>query len=190
MSQKIGKIPALFPNKTKEQNNKLQEQDINSQNLPDIQAIYEQIKAINLLRIKNVIIVGETGTGKEQIAKLLHIDGVQESQSFSKPQSDFVAVNCAAIPESLIENHFFGYVKNAFTGANQNTTGFFEQANHGTLFLDEITCFPLHHQAKLLRAIDTRKITKVGASKESSPLNLRIIAATNDVNLLQNIEEG
>lgn len=184
------KVPNLFQPKAPTSKSIDLKVDINSQTLPDIQSIYEQIKAINLLKIKNVIIVGETGTGKEQIAKLLQIDGVENTPLFTDPSSDFVAVNCAAIPESLIENHFFGYVKNAFTGANSNTTGFFEQANNGTLFLDEITCFPLHHQAKLLRAIDTRKITKVGASKESKPLNLRIIAATNDTNLLKNIEDG
>ncbi|MCO4783126.1 MAG: sigma-54-dependent Fis family transcriptional regulator [Candidatus Cloacimonetes bacterium] len=186
----MSKVPSLFKPKNETEKSHPSKSDINSQTLPDIQPIYEQIKAINLLKIKNIIIVGETGTGKEQIAKLLQIDGVEETPLFTDPSSDFVAVNCAAIPESLIENHFFGYVKNAFTGANANTIGFFEQANNGTLFLDEITCFPLHHQAKLLRAIDTRKITKVGASKESKPLNLRIIAATNDTNLIKNIEDG
>ncbi|PCJ21482.1 MAG: hypothetical protein COB02_02500 [Candidatus Cloacimonadota bacterium] len=184
------KIPKLFQKAKKKPEVEKISIDVNSQTLPDIQAIYEQIKAINLLKIKNIIIIGETGTGKEQIARLLHIDGVEDKQVFSQAQNGFVAVNCAAIPESLIENHFFGYVKNAFTGANKNTIGFFEQANKSTLFLDEITCFPLHHQAKLLRAIDTRKITKVGASTESESLDLRIIAATNDTNLLKNIEDG
>lgn len=186
----MNKVPNLFHDKATIDHTNDLKSDVNSQTLPDIQSIYEQIKAINLLKIKNIIIVGETGTGKEQIAKLLQINGVEETPLYVDSSSNFVAVNCAAIPESLIENHFFGYVKNAFTGANANTIGFFEQANNGTLFLDEITCFPLHHQAKLLRAIDTRKITKVGASKESNPLNLRIIAATNDTNLLKNIEEG
>ena len=130
----------------------------------------------------SVMVVGESGTGKEVVARAIH----KLSGRRNKP---FIAINCAAIPEQLLESELFGYVKGAFTGASANgKTGLIQAANTGTLFLDEIGDMPLMLQAKLLRAIEARVILPIGAS---SPLqvDIRIISATNQ-NLAQFIAEG
>ena len=130
----------------------------------------------------SVMIVGESGTGKEVVARAIH----KLSDRQSKP---FIAINCAAIPEQLLESELFGYVKGAFTGASANgKTGLIQAANNGTLFLDEIGDMPLTLQAKLLRAIESREIQPVGAS-HPVPVNIRIISATNQ-NLEQYIASG
>jgi len=133
-------------------------------------------------RVKNnkatVLIQGESGTGKELVARAIHYSG-----SFSR--APFVAVNCGAIPENLLEAELFGYTKGAFTGANENRNGFFQAAEGGTLFLDEIGTAPLSVQTKLLRAIQEKEITKVG-SRKVEKADIRIIAATNS-NLLDAI---
>ncbi|HDU4639276.1 TPA: sigma-54-dependent transcriptional regulator [Klebsiella aerogenes] len=130
----------------------------------------------------SVMIVGESGTGKEVVARAVH----KLSDRQAKP---FIAINCAAIPEQLLESELFGYVKGAFTGASANgKTGLIQAANHGTLFLDEIGDMPLTLQAKLLRAIESREIQPVGAS-HPVPVDIRIISATNQ-NLEQFIAEG
>lgn len=116
-----------------------------------------------------VLIEGETGTGKEIVAKLLN------QQEGPRP---FVAVNCSAIPENLFESEFFGHMKGAFTGADQNKIGFAEAANGGDLFLDEIEALPLAQQAKLLRFLESGEIRKVGA-KEPQHVSLRVITASN-----------
>ena len=115
-------------------------------------------------------ITGESGSGKELAARLLHLDG---------PRGDgpFVAVNCGAIPENLMESEFFGYKKGAFTGANQDKDGFFQAAAGGTLFLDEVADLPLPMQVKLLRVIQEKMARKVGATQEE-PVDVRIISAT------------
>nr|WP_155600518.1 sigma-54 dependent transcriptional regulator [Zobellia amurskyensis] len=118
-----------------------------------------------------VLVKGESGTGKELVARAIHYSG-----KFSK--APFVAVNCGAIPENLLEAELFGYVKGAFTGANDNRTGFFQAAEGGTLFLDEIGTAPLTVQTKLLRALQEREITRVG-SRKNEKVDIRIIAATN-----------
>jgi two-component system response regulator PilR (NtrC family) len=118
-----------------------------------------------------VHISGESGSGKELAARLIHENGARRD----KP---FVPVNCGAIPETLMESELFGYRKGAFTGANEDRDGFFQAAHAGTLFLDEIAELPLHMQVLLLRAIQERRVRKVGSTQEE-PVDVRIICATN-----------
>ncbi len=129
----------------------------------------------------NVMITGETGTGKELVAKAIH-------NSSNRKDKPFVPVNCGAIPENLLESEFFGYEKGAFTGAYDRKIGKFEYANGGTLFLDEIAELPLNLQVKLLRAIQEKTITRLGGTTPIK-LNVRIITATNK-NLSMLIKEG
>jgi two-component system response regulator PilR (NtrC family) len=117
-----------------------------------------------------VFINGESGSGKELAARMIHAGGARAEQPF-------VAVNCGAIPENLMESEFFGYRKGAFTGAEADRDGFFQAANGGTLFLDEVADLPLHMQVKLLRAIQEKKVRKVGATQEDA-VDVRIISAT------------
>lgn len=127
-----------------------------------------------------VIIRGETGTGKEVIARYLH----KHSPRSDKP---FIAVNCGAIPEYLIESLLFGHAKGSFTGAIENRKGYFEEADGGTIFLDEIGELPLNMQVKLLRVLQERHITRVGDNREI-PVNVRIVSATH-VDLEQAVRE-
>lgn len=130
----------------------------------------------------NLLIVGESGVGKELFAQSIH----NYSDRCNEP---FVALNCASFPENLIESELFGYVGGAFTGASKNgQLGKFELADKGTLFLDEIGELPYHFQAKLLRVLETHKITRIGSSTQT-PVNVRVIAATNR-NLEKMIDEG
>src|SRR6185436_7082883 len=117
-----------------------------------------------------VYISGESGTGKELAARLIHENGARRERAF-------VPVNCGAIPENLMESEFFGYKKGAFTGAQEDRDGFFQAANGGTLFLDEVADLPLPMQVKLLRAIQEKRVRKVGATQEE-PVDVRIICAT------------
>ncbi len=117
-----------------------------------------------------VLLQGESGTGKELVARSIHEAG-------SRAGEKFIAVNCGAIPEQLLEAEFFGYRKGAFTGANEDREGFFQAAHGGTLFLDEIGDLPLAMQSKLLRAIQERSVRPVGAVSEL-PVNVRILSAT------------
>ncbi|MDB5822728.1 MAG: sigma-54-dependent Fis family transcriptional regulator [Herminiimonas sp.] len=128
-----------------------------------------------------VAITGESGTGKELAARDIHA----QSARADKP---FVAVNCGAIPESLMEAEFFGYRKGAFTGANDDRDGFFQAANGGTLLLDEVADLPLAMQVKLLRAIQERRVRKVGATSEE-PVDVRLVSATHQ-NLAECVERG
>jgi DNA-binding NtrC family response regulator len=118
-----------------------------------------------------VLIEGESGTGKELVARALH-------NASGRSGGPFVAINCAAIPETLLEAELFGYERGAFTGATQRKPGKFELAQRGTLFLDEIGEMPLAVQAKMLRAIDTKRIDRLGGTG-SVPVDVRIVAATN-----------
>jgi two-component system, NtrC family, response regulator PilR len=127
-----------------------------------------------------ILIHGESGTGKELVARAVHTC----SQRASEP---FVSVNCGAFPETLLETELFGYVKGAFTGANQNKRGLFEVANGGTIFLDEIGEMSLAMQVKLLRVLQERTIRPVGGTSEI-PVDVRVIAATNR-DLQQMVEE-
>ena len=117
-----------------------------------------------------VFITGESGSGKELAARMIHLKGPRAEQPF-------IAVNCGAIPENLMESEFFGYKKGAFTGAEGDRDGFFQAANGGTLFLDEVADLPLPMQVKLLRAIQEKKVRKVGSTQEE-PVDVRIISAT------------
>ncbi|NWG32479.1 MAG: sigma-54-dependent Fis family transcriptional regulator [Rhodocyclaceae bacterium] len=128
-----------------------------------------------------VYVSGESGSGKELAARLIH----QGSRRRDKP---FIAVNCGAIPENLMESEFFGYRKGAFTGADSEREGFFQAADGGTLFLDEVADLPLPMQVKLLRAIQEKRVRRVGATSEE-PVDVRIICATHQ-NLRQLMEAG
>lgn len=129
-----------------------------------------------------VMLLGETGVGKEVFAKHIY-------QNSSRKDENFIKVNCGAIPENLIESELFGYEKGAFTGANKNgKMGLFELADKGTIFLDEIGELPLSMQVKLLRAIQEREIERIGGTKPI-PIDVRIIAATNR-NLEDMMREG
>lgn len=128
-----------------------------------------------------VYISGESGSGKERAARLIH-------EKSARREQPFVPVNCGAIPENLMESEFFGHKKGAFTGADQERDGFFQAASGGTLFLDEVADLPLLMQVKLLRAIQEKKVRKVGSTQEES-VNVRIISATHK-NLSEGVEKG
>jgi two-component system response regulator PilR (NtrC family) len=128
-----------------------------------------------------VSISGESGSGKELAARLIHLSGPRAAQPF-------VAVNCGAIPEALMEAEFFGHRKGAFTGADHDRDGFFQAASGGTLFLDEVADLPLAMQVKLLRAIQEKRVRKVGATVEEAA-DVRIISATHQ-NLAQCVAAG
>ncbi|MFK2826251.1 sigma-54 dependent transcriptional regulator [Bacillus sp. B190/17] len=140
-------------------------------------SIIERVKDID----SSVLIFGESGTGKELVARALHRQGKRKN-------GPFISVNCAAIPEALLESELFGYAKGAFTGAVSSQIGKVAAANDGTLFLDEIGDMPASLQAKMLRVLQEKEFTPLG-STEVKKVNVRIISATNK-NLLQMVEEG
>ncbi len=137
---------------------------------PAMKRVFRMIERVSQTR-SNVLITGPSGTGKELVARAIHFNSPRKN----KP---FVAINCGAIVDTLMESELFGYKKGAFTGANEDKDGYFKVANGGTLFLDEVGEIPLHLQVKLLRAIETGEIQPVGAT-EPVPVDVRIIAATN-----------
>jgi len=145
-----------------------------------IQALRAQIGRL-ARSMAPIAINGESGSGKELAAREIH------AQS-SRADKSFIAVNCGAIPEALMEAEFFGYRKGAFTGAADERDGFFQAANGGTLLLDEVADLPLAMQVKLLRAIQERRVRKIGATAEE-PVDVRIISATHK-NLEKLVEEG
>lgn len=142
--------------------------------------VEEKIQILAPYNQTPVLIIGETGVGKEVVARRLH--AIQDSPG------QFVAVNCAAIPHSLIESELFGHEKGAFTGSTNKRKGVFEQANNGTLLLDEIGEMPLATQAKLLRVIQEQIVVRLGGEQDI-PVNLRIICATN-CDLRSKVEYG
>ncbi|MCA9524248.1 MAG: sigma 54-interacting transcriptional regulator, partial [Myxococcales bacterium] len=135
-----------------------------------ISDIFDKVRKIASTDI-SVLIQGETGTGKELIAREIHLRS-------NRAKGPFVTINCGAIPENLLESELFGHVRGAFTGAVSTVNGKFQVANGGTLFLDEIGEMPLNLQVKLLRAIQEKSVQKVGATKGES-VDIRIVAATN-----------
>ncbi len=149
----------------------------NSRPMREIFTLIEQIAPSNV----SVLITGESGTGKELVARTLH------ELSPRKPRP-FVAVNCAAIPETLIESEIFGHEKGAFTGAVERRAGCFELASGGTLLLDELGEMPIGTQAKLLRVLEERKLRRLGARTEQD-VDVRVLAATNR-DPLQAVSEG
>ncbi len=142
--------------------------------------IFEIVKKIAPYKT-TVLIEGESGTGKELIARAIH-------NISSRRNKKFIPVNCGAIPEALLESEFFGYVKGAFTGADTDKRGLFEEANGGTLFLDEVAELPQQLQVKLLRVLQEGEIRRIGDVK-SIKVDVRIIAATNK-NMEREVEEG
>jgi two-component system, NtrC family, response regulator AtoC len=146
-----------------------------------IQKIRAQIKQLAVTDA-TVLISGASGTGKELVAINIHYESKRKLENF-------VPINCGSIPDDLIESELFGYEKGAFTGANTNRRGLFEQANHGTIFLDEVAELPLTAQVKLLRVIQDGEIEKIGRTGEKMKVDVRIIAATNKV-LQQEIAAG
>lgn len=128
-----------------------------------------------------IYISGDSGTGKELVAKLIHQKGPRATQAF-------VPINCGAIPQELMESELFGHIKGSFTGAFSDKKGLFETANGGTLFLDEVADLPLHMQVKLLRAIQEKSIRPVGSSTER-PIDVRILSATHK-NLNSEVQQG
>lgn len=148
-----------------------------SEQISHIKTMIDKVAPTNA----RVLITGENGTGKELVAHWLH-------QKSNRSQFPFIEVNCAAIPSELIESELFGHEKGSFTSAIKQRRGDFEQAHGGTLFLDEIGDMSLSAQAKVLRALQENKITRVGGEKEI-PVDVRVIAATNK-NLKEEIERG
>jgi len=145
-------------------------------NSPGMKALFNLISK-SAESSASVLIIGESGTGKELVAKAIH--------SLSpRKNNHFVAVNCAAIPEGLLESELFGYMKGAFTGASSNKQGLFERANDGTLFLDEIGEMPIALQAKLLRVLEDGTFRRVGGVSDIK-VDVRILSATNQI--LQNL---
>ena len=139
---------------------------------PSMKELFRRIDRIASTDI-TVLILGETGTGKELIAREVH-------RRSSRAQEAFVAINCGAIPENLLESELFGHVRGAFTGAVSNRIGKFQSAHRGTLFLDEIGDMPLALQAKLLRVLEEKIVYKVGENK-GDPIDIRVVAATNKI---------
>ena len=132
--------------------------------------LYSLIRSVARTKT-NVFITGESGTGKELVARAIHFES-------DRNEAPFVAVNCGAIPENLLESELFGHMKGAFTGAVSNRAGLAEEADGGTLFLDELTELPLHLQVKLLRFIQERSFRRVGGTGDQS-VDIRLIAASN-----------
>jgi len=138
---------------------------------PAMEKVFKSIKGVASHDI-SVIARGESGTGKELVARAIHALSRRKNKSF-------VPIDCATLPEALVESELFGYEKGAFTGANGLKTGKFEQANGGTIFLDEIGNLTTHIQVKLLRVLQEREIERLGGSKGPIKIDVRIIAATN-----------
>jgi DNA-binding NtrC family response regulator len=147
---------------------------------PKMMQILDIVRKVTPTNV-TVLIYGESGTGKELIARAIHYNSPRKN-------GPFIAINCAAIPETLIESELFGYEPGAFTGANTRKIGLIESANRGTLFLDEIAELPLLMQSKLLRVLQDKEIRRIGG-KDTMKVDVRIIAATNK-NLSEQIEKN
>jgi len=156
------------------------DQNIMIGNSPLLKSAIEKAESVAKYSI-NTLIYGETGTGKELLARFIQRNGPRNNENF-------VPINCAAVTESLFESELFGYEKGAFTNALQSHAGLFEVANRGILFLDEITEIPISLQAKLLRVIEDKKIKRVGSTKEIE-IDVQILSSTNRI-ISEAINEG
>jgi two-component system response regulator PilR (NtrC family) len=137
---------------------------------PNMRAIFDMIQTV-APQSSRVLITGESGTGKELVARAIH-------ENSTRAQAPFITINCGAFPETLLESELFGYMKGAFTGANENRQGLFQAAHGGTLFMDEIGNMSLTMQVKLYRVLQEGKVRPIGSTEESD-VDVRIIAATN-----------
>jgi two-component system response regulator PilR (NtrC family) len=171
---KLSHTPTAAPSKTSEATMKI----IGNSNA--MQALKQQIHKLARSQAP-VFISGESGSGKELVARAIHMEGPRKDR-------EFVAINCGAIPAELMESEFFGHRKGSFTGADQDKIGLFQAAHGGSLFLDEIADLPLHMQVKLLRAIQEKSIRPVGSQTEI-PVDVRLISATHK-NLAQELSRG
>jgi len=147
---------------------------------PKMKAIFELIENI-APQTSRVLITGESGTGKELVARAIH-------DHSARRKNPFITINCGAFPETLLESELFGYIKGAFTGANENRRGLFQAAHGGTLFMDEIGNMSVTMQVKLYRALQEGKVRPIGSTEEAD-VDVRVIAATNK-NLEEEIAEG
>ena len=145
-----------------------------------MQKVFDVVKKVADSK-SNVLICGESGTGKELVARAIHYNSARSALPF-------VAVNCSAVPETLLESELFGHIKGSFTGAISNKAGLFEVANGGTIFLDEIGELPIDLQAKFLRVLEAQELERVGGTQPIK-LNVRVLAATN-VNIEQAAKQG
>lgn len=180
-------VERIYKNKNLLQQNEKFKQEILRQDIPEIVGKSKQINKI-ISEIKMVadsdvpvFITGESGTGKELVSRAVHNLGIRKNEPF-------VPINCAAVPNDLLESEFFGYEKGAFSGALSRKYGLFEVADNGTLFLDEIGEMPMLLQAKLLRTIETMELRRIGGTEQIS-VNLRIVCSTNR-DIQKEIEEG
>jgi len=180
-------VDRIYKNQKLIQQNELLKQGISKHDIPEIVGNSIKIRKIisDIKTVANsdipVFVSGESGTGKELVARAVH----NLSERCHEP---FVAINCAAIPNDLLESEFFGYEKGAFSGALTKKYGLFEIANNGTLFLDEIGEMPMALQAKLLRTIETQELRRIGGTKEVK-INLRFVCCTNR-DIKKEIEDG
>src|SRR5204862_2764046 len=137
---------------------------------PKMRAIFDLIQTV-APQTSRVLITGESGTGKELVARAIH-------ENSARAQAPFITINCGAFPETLLESELFGYMKGAFTGANENRQGLFQAAHGGTLFMDEIGNMSLTMQVKLYRVLQEGKVRPIGSTEESD-VDVRVMAATN-----------
>jgi len=164
------KLNERFFDTTSEKSNKFKTETSLIGHTPAMKEIYKQIGQVSLNRV-TVLVQGESGTGKELISKIIHYSGITK-------EHPFIAVNCSALNETLLESELFGHVKGAFTGAIRDKKGKFEQAGEGTIFLDEISETSIGFQVKLLRVIQEKEFVRVGGEL-TIPVKARIITSTN-----------
>src|SRR5687768_3534664 len=181
-AEKLNRLKALIPKALEKYSVQQQNRELTSQlqglthfgeltgKSEEMRAVYQIIHAV-APSTANVLIFGESGTGKELVARALHTKS-------ERAKGPFMALNCAALPKDILENELFGHEKGAFTGSTNEKAGAFEMADGGTLFLDEVAEMPTDIQVKILRALETRTIRRLGGKKEIT-VDIRILAATN-----------